>query len=105
MYSERDLDDLNDVSKDFQALNVWGAITYLMMICLMLAMHTCMDGWDDPGSWLTLTLAFSFLNWVIYFLFLHIYRWRHAGKLCSGDYLEGRYGLFGPDEAQQPYLR
>ena len=105
VYSERDFDDLHDVSKDFQALNVWGAITYLLIICLIFSLHIIERDSDFDAGCFFLPIAFNILNWLVYFLFLHIYRWRHAGKLCSGDYLEGRYGLFGPDEAQQPYLR
>ena len=29
-----------------------------------------------------------------------IYRWRHAGKVCSGDYLDERYAFM---EAPEPY--
>ena len=33
-------------------------------------------------------------------LMVMIYRWRHAGKVCSGDYLPEKYAF---QEAPEPY--
>ena len=42
-------------------------------------------------------------SWFTHFITLMVMRWRHAGKVCSGDYLDvpNRYSLF---DAKEPYL-
>ena len=46
------------------------------------------------------TIGLSYLS---HFITLMVMRFRHAGKVCSGDYLEvpNRYSLF---DATEPYL-
>ena len=41
--------------------------------------------------------------YIVHFMTMMIMRWRHAGKVCSGDYLDepNRYSLF---DAKEPYL-
>jgi len=40
--------------------------------------------------------------WLVYFLTMIIFRLRHAGKVCSGDYLLERF-IIEPDES--PYIQ
>ena len=43
------------------------------------------------GLCLAIPIGITALSWLSHFIALMIMRWRHVGKVCSGDYLEGEY--------------
>ena len=106
--SNNDSGDLHDVSANFQVVCVWGAITYMLIVVLFTVM-VCLGerALDDCGGCYFFLVFLAFLNYLAHFLTLMIMRWRHAGKICSGDYLDSdetgfsRWSLIGTKE---PYI-
>ena len=65
---------------------------------------------DDCGGCFAFLIGLAFVNYVSHFITLMIMRWRHAGKICSGDYYDGydeldfgRYSLFGATIPENEY--
>ena len=88
---------------------IWGFFTYLFIYIafyILIFLETREDGreWRDIKDTLlliaTMILGPSYMS---HFITLMVMRWRHAGKVCSGDYLDipNRYSLF---DAKEPYL-
>ena len=99
---------LHNVSQNFHMVCNWGAITY-MLILVLFTMMLCLGerALDDCEGCVAFLVGGAFVNWLAHFLTLMIMRWRHAGKVCSGDYLDmaetgfSRYALTGVDP---PYI-
>jgi len=80
---------------------MWGGITFGLITLLLILAHFVL--WNDRygGEWLICPAVLLALNWFGYFLCLMSVRLRHAGKVCSGDYLPNRLQF---NEYQSPYL-
>ena len=81
---------------------VWGSITYMVVLTLFtLVMALGEKALDDCGGCFAFLIGLAFVNWISHFITLMIMRWRHAGKICAGDYLDmdatgfSRYALTG----------
>ena len=83
-------DNLHTILTNFNLVNMWGGITFGLAVLLMLYAHFKL--WYDRYSadWLACPAIILGLNWFGYFLCLMSVRLRHAGKVCSGDYLPER---------------
>ena len=100
--SQNDDGSLHHVTANFNVCVIWGFITYALMVLTFLCL-LC----NGENGCLTPVLAVSAciigISWFSHFLTLMILRWRHAGKVCAGDYLTdvNRYALHGD---KPPYL-
>ena len=94
-------DNLHDVSTNFKLVNMWGGITFALITLLLMIAHFSL--WRDRygAEWIICPAVVLAINWVGYFLCLMSVRLRHAGKVCSGDYLPNRL-LF--NENLSPYI-
>ena len=80
---------------------MWGGINFGLGTLLMMYAH-CKLSIDRYGAdWLGCPAFLLLLSWIGYFLTLMSVRLRHAGKVCSGDYLENRLLFY---ENLPPYL-
>ena len=83
----------HDVSSNFAASLYWGLANNFFMILFFYAFrwhnsrdytarfHNCTENVLIAGIFTT------FLSWLAHFIMVLIMRYRHAGKVCSGDYL------------------
>ena len=80
-------DDYHNVNDNFILCARFGFYTYLC-VTLLLVMFQCIGNRDgcllSLVSCLTAPIGFLYITNL---LMVMIYRWRHAGKICSGDYL------------------
>ncbi len=81
----------HDISTNFQLINNFGAVIYiigfLLLSCVAVTKNDCAECAGAVFIPLLITL------WAPHFLAMNIFRFRHAGKVCSGDFLEGRWDL------------
>ena len=92
-------DDYHNVNANFGVICIWGFIDYLCVYLIFLYLASA----KEPNEVVTLPIVVTALSHFVHFITMMILRWRHAGKVCSGDYLDtpNRYSLF---DAQEPYL-
>ena len=69
---------------------MWGGINFGLAVVLMMWAHFRL--WVNPygADWLACPAILLGFSWFGYFLTLMSVRLRHAGKVCSGDYLPDR---------------
>ena len=93
--------DYHDVNANFQVIGIWGFFQYLFIFLMWYWIMCTTHG--DYSTCKPLSMMFNILGYTGHFLTLMILRWRHAGKVCSGDYYSevNRFSLF---EANAPYL-
>ena len=73
-----------------------------MLICLVIAWQFGQEGWDDCGYILAgIGLA---LNHLAHLITMMVMRWRHAGQVCSGDFVEDKSTCPGYFDPEEPYL-
>ena len=99
---QNDDHSLHDVTSNFRVVTIWGFFTYALMVLTFLClMCSGEDGCLTPC--LAIVGCVIGLSWISHFLTLMIMRWRHAGKVCSGDYLTdiNRYAIHAE---KPPYL-
>ena len=97
--------DYHDVSGNFEMLTMWGFINFMapfgigiLALCGGLCSKDCSAG---IGAALGILNAASYLAHMITML---VMRFRHAGRVCSGDF-EPEFSFLGlGDEEIQPYL-
>ena len=76
---------LHDVTANFRVVTIWGFFTYtLMVLTFMCLLCQGEDGCLTPC--LAMMACVIGLSWISHFVTLMIMRWRHAGKICSGDF-------------------
>ena len=92
-------DDYHNVNANFDVICIWGFIDYLSVYLIFLYLAFA----KDVHEIIALPITVVGFSHFAHFLTMMILRWRHAGKVCSGDYLDtpNRYSLF---DAQEPYL-
>ena len=88
----------HDISTDFQLLNNFGAIIFGMASLLFFPL-TCGKSVSNILGYL---MCIEIICWFGFFITMQIFRFRHAGKVCSGDFLDARWDISKPPEA--PYL-
>ena len=80
---------------------MWGGINFGLGTILMMWAHFRLWLNRYGADWLLCPAILLGLSWFGYFLCLMSVRLRHAGKVCSGDYLENRLQLHLD---QPPYI-
>ena len=87
-------DSYHHVNANFTIVCIWGFLQYLAVLIWysLLLVKPKITNAREFGKY----TAYIGIIHVAHFLTLMIMRWRHAGKVCSGDYLESpnRYSLF-----------
>ena len=102
-YDTQDKDHtLHHVTANFQVVIIWGFFTYALMVFTFLcAMVVGEDGCLMPCiAFQAFVLAVS---WLSHLITMMVMRWRHAGKVCSGDYLDD-INRFAIHAEKPPYL-
>ena len=96
-------DNLHNVLTNFNLVNMWGGITFGLTTLLLLTYQVSLwrDSYYRSDNWSVCPGMTLGASWFGYFLCLMSVRLRHAGKVCSGDFLPNRL-LFG--ENTPPYL-
>ena len=79
-----------DVSNNFRVVNLMGFISFFFITLTMMYVHFKMSctSYYSPRDCMALWMITLFLLWACYYLTLLVMRLRHAGKVCSGDYLD-----------------
>ena len=97
------VDKMHNVSANFRYVNYSGLIFFCCAILTMLYFQCrfSLDKYHRIKDAFFLWFLVLFLMWVNCFLMLLIFRLRHAGKVCSGDYLEPKR-LIAHEES--PYI-
>ena len=92
-------DDYHDVNANFDVICIWGFIDYLLVYLIFAYIAFTKEIHEVVFLPIFLTGVSHFTHFIV----MMVLRWRHAGKVCSGDYLDtpNRYSLF---DAQEPYL-
>ena len=70
------------------------------MVTLLLLIAQVAKGSDNLIAMISFCGMCTSLVYATNMLMAMIYRWRHAGKVCSGDYRDERYAFM---EAPEPY--
>ncbi len=92
----------HNISEDFLIVNWLGAVALSGLFFIMAAAHHAHA--NEKHNRFEFCVKWLFLFgplWLVYFLTMIIFRLRHAGKVCSGDYLPERF-IIEPDES--PYI-
>ena len=97
----------HDVSWNFRLCARFGLVTFSLISCTLCSANTLVPFIDRCGEGtlvvpLVLGCSSAFM-YVTYMLLVMIFRWRHDGKVCSGDYLESR--AWDDWDQQEPYVR
>ena len=101
-------DSYHDVSWNFRLCARFGLVTFSLisgMLCLTITLipfAQCVINECLAILFSLLGCGFSFM-YVTYMLMVMIFRWRHDGKVCSGDYLESR--AWDDWEQEEPYVK
>ena len=97
--------DYHDVSGNFAMVNLWGFINFMVAIgigccagCCSIVSNECSGIIGGIGGFLT------GLSYISHFITLLVMRWRHAGRVCSGDYEDGLHFYSPLGEEKEPYL-
>ena len=98
-------DDYHDVNSNFRVVCIWGFFQYIYiyLVAMFFMFYKDIDSVLDNFLGAIGISVLPGICWFTHFLTMMIMRWRHAGKVCSGDYLDvpNRYSLF---DATEPYL-
>ena len=92
--------DEHDISTDFQLINNFGAVIF-GIASLMFLYFTCTPRFSS-STFVAQLFGCEACIWLIFFITSQIFRFRHAGKVCSGDFLDGRWDF--SKSAEAPYL-
>ena len=82
-------DDVHNVSDNFKMLNLWGFINFAapLAICLCCLLPLTMSIKADSVAIIGgITLGLFVLSYLSHFITSLVMRWRHAGRVCSGDF-------------------
>ena len=92
-------DDWHDVNANFDVICIWGFFDYLCVYLIFLYIAFA----REVSEIVALPMVVVGMSHFTHFIVMMVLRWRHAGKVCSGDYLDtpNRYSLF---DAEEPYL-
>ena len=82
-------DKEHNISQNFRVVNMFGLIFFAFLSLTLMYLHARLscDRYYDPHDAFFLWMFALFLLWCCYFLTLMIMRLRHAGCVCSGDFL------------------
>ena len=92
---------MRDVWNNFKLVLMWGGITYSLIVLFIVYVHYKFTFDKENTTSLPYLGLVMLLNWWAYMLTLISVRFRHAGKVCAGDYLPARLTFF---ENKPPYL-
>jgi len=85
-----DGESLHDITTNFQLVNNFGAIIFFLLLCGYLQFAVTQELKSCHGVLFALWIV---ALWAPHFLAMQIFRFRHAGKVCSGDFYQGRWEL------------
>ena len=101
-------DYYHNVGSNFYAVNLWGFINFIVMsgiACLAFAVgfSTENDEGEIAGVVGGCVISLSYLS---QFLTMAVMRWRHAGRVCSGDFDPDLhfYSPLAGNEDSKPFL-
>ena len=97
----------HNVTDEFRMINNWGFWNFMilpMILCLFLSMKQICGNDDCAESLSAVMCMLLMLSYISHLLAMTIYRWRHSGRVCSGDY-NGELQFYLPFSGTlEPYL-
>ena len=99
--------DYHNVSSNFYMVNLWGFINFMVVAgagcCFVSCAVICSDS-ELAGIIAGILLMLDGLSYLAHFITLLVMRFRHAGRVCSGDYSDDFkfYKLLQDEE--EPFL-
>ena len=103
-------DDYTDVSQNFHMVNVWGFCNFVIPFgigCLAVCCAICrFCGRETPEIVAAICFAGLFLSYLSHFITMVVMRWRHVGRVCSGDFNGNKMHFWAPLSAEEepPYM-
>ena len=102
-------DDYHNVGSNFYVVNLWGFINFAVLAgiaCLALAVK-CI--WAEEEYWegiIGLGMILVALSYISHFFTMVVMRWRHAGRVCAGDFDPDLhfYSPLDGNEGSKPFL-
>ena len=94
-------DNLHHVNANFDVCLYWGFVNYLLVVLLFLIARECVH--KEKQFFAAICCLILFVSAAIHTITVGVMRFRHAGKVCSGDYSDSiqTWALLG---TQKPYL-
>ena len=100
-------DNYHNVGSNFYVVNLWGFINFAVITGTGLCATLC--ACIDEGLGAGILAAGSFLvglSYISHFFTMIVMRWRHAGRVCAGDF-DPDLHLYSPldgNEGTKPFL-
>ena len=95
----------HNVKDNFDVINLWGFINFMLMIgfgCCGACLAFCDK--DCGSAVVGIGLAGTGLSYLSHFIAMLIMRFRHAGRVCAGDY-DTQFDFYKPLEpSEEPFL-
>ena len=103
-------DNYHNVSANFDVCLYWGFINTVLIFSLFLYMRVL--NLDDESRcsksckelFFVISMFVLIASWLSQMITVAIMRYRHAGKVCSGDYNEALGSKWSFGNTQNPYL-
>ena len=101
--------DWHDVSGNFYMLNLWGFINFMCppgLLCLYLffkCIRRRSDG-ECPEVFLASMMFMVGVSYISQIITMAVMRWRHAGRVCSGDFTDNLHMWAPMKGSEEPYL-
>ena len=96
-----------NVSENFRIVNLMGLIAFSFIGLILMYIHAALaydNDYEISGSFFFLGLA-SIVMWLVYYFTLLVMRLRHAGLVCSGQYLGHPHTFHNGVIAGPPYIK
>ena len=79
-------EDYHNVSANFQMVNLWGFINFTAPIALMIVCGLPACFCDCTEVVAIITACLFAMSYISHFFTMIVMRWRHAGRVCAGDF-------------------
>ena len=93
------------MSGNFDMVNLWGFINFMVPFgigCCTLCLSICSrETGGICAAMLFVLLGFSYFSQL---LTMSVMRWRHAGRVCSGDFVDNLHIWAPKMGTEEPYL-
>ena len=100
--------DLHNVYDDFHMVNLWGFINWTVApfgILLFGGCFGCLASSEAGGIVAAILGCLLALSYISQFITMCVMRWRHAGRVCAGDFTDDLH-FWSPTAGKdgEPYL-
>ena len=98
-------DSYHNVSDNFHMVNLWGFCNFAIAAGIGCCGLCCALFNNELASIsLAIGLGLTFLSYFVHFLTLLVMRWRHAGRVCAGDFNDNLHFYRPLEDEVKPFL-